>query len=155
MRTIAQLLGDCPVFAGLGDETLDRLAGCGEDVRFAAGERLFREGDPAGTFFVLRHGAVALEIVAAGRRPLVLETLHDGDVAGWSWLVPPYRSAFDARAVEATKAVAMDGACVRATCEADPALGYALQQRFIPVIVERLQATRLRLLNVYGGPHGG
>ena len=154
MRTIAQLLTDCPVFAGLDDDTLALLAGCGANVRFAAGERLFREGDPADTFFVLRHGAVALEIAAAGRPPLVIETLHDGDVAGWSWLVPPYRSAFDARAVEATAAVAMDGACLRGKCEADPALGYLLMQRFVPVIVERLQSTRLRLLNVYGGPHG-
>ena len=154
MRTIAELLADAPVFAGLDEDTLALLAGCGQNVRFAPGEMLFREGDPADTFHVLRHGAVALEVVAAGRPPLVIETLHDGEVAGWSWLVPPYRSAFDGRAIEPTAAVAMDGACLRGKCEADPALGFLLMQRFVPVIVERLQATRLRLLNVYGGAHG-
>lgn len=150
MRTIDVLLGECPVFAGLGDDALEYIAGCGQNVRFAAGERLFREGDPADTFYVLRHGAIALEIAVAGRPPLVIETLHDGEVVGWSWLVPPYRWTFDARAVEPTAAVALDGACLRGKCEQDPALGYELFQRFSQVMLERLQATRLRLLDIYG-----
>jgi CRP/FNR family cyclic AMP-dependent transcriptional regulator len=66
--------------------------------------------------------------------------------------VPPYRWAFDARAVEPTAAVALDGACLRGKCDEDPALGYALLQRFSLVMVERLQAARVRLLDVYGAP---
>ena len=152
MRTIGQLLAECPVFAGLDEETLTFIAGCGRNVRFEAGERVFEEGQHADTFYVVRHGAVALETYMPGRRPLVIETLHDGDVVGWSWLVPPYRWSSDARAVEPTAAVALDGACLRGKCDEDPALGYALLQRFSHVMVERLQATRLRLLDVYGVP---
>ena len=48
------------------------------------------------------------------------------------------------------RALAFDGACLRGKCEADPGLGYALMQRFAPVMIERLQATRLRLLDLYG-----
>ena len=152
MRTIGQLLGECPVFDGLDDETLALIAGCGRNVRFDAGQYLFREDGPADTFYVLRHGAVTLEVRAPARRPLVIETLHDGDVAGWSWLVPPYRWAFDARASEPTAAVALDGACLRGKCAEDPAMGFDLMQRFSQVMVERLQATRLRLMDVYGDP---
>jgi hypothetical protein len=76
--------------------------------------------------------------------------LHDGELLGWSWLVPPYRVAFDARAMAATHAIALDGACLRGKCEADPALGYALLKILSTVFVERLQDTRLRLLDVYG-----
>ena len=47
-------------------------------------------------------------------------------------------------------AIAFDGACLRGKCEADPQLGYDLMKLFAAVIVERLQATRLRLLDVYG-----
>lgn len=152
MRTIGELLGECPVFAGLDDETLAFIAGCGVNVRFEPGDYLFREDEPADTFYVLRHGVVTLELRAPARRTLVIETLHDGDVAGWSWLVPPYRWAFDARATEPTAAVALDGTCLRGKCAEDPALGFELMQRFSHVMVERLQATRLRLMDVYGDP---
>jgi CRP-like cAMP-binding protein len=155
MRTIGQLLGEAPLFAGLGDEYLALIAGCGQNVRLATDQRLFREGEPANTFYVVRHGAVALEIAMPARTPVVIETLHDGDVVGWSWLVPPYRWHFDARAVEPTAAVAMDGACLRGKCEDDPALGFELMQRFAQVMVERLQATRMRLLDLYGAPRAG
>lgn len=154
MRTIGELLGECPLFAGLDDETLAFIAGCGVNARFEPGDFLFREGEPADTFYVLRHGVVTLELRAPARRPLVIETLHDGDVAGWSWLVPPYRWAFDARVTEPTAAVALDGACLRGKCGEDPALGFELMQRFSHVMVERLQATRLRLMDVYGDPRG-
>ena len=86
----------------------------------------------------------------AGRGPVVIETLHDGDVVGWSWLFPPYRWQFDARALEPSRAIAFDGACLRGKCEADHELGYELMRRFAGSIIERLQATRLRLLDVYG-----
>ena len=43
-----------------------------------------------------------------------------------------------------------DGACLRDKCEADHDLGYELMKRFAPVMLERLQATRLQLLDVYG-----
>ena len=71
---------------------------------------------------------------------------------GWSWLVPPYRARFDARAVGTVHAVAFDGACLRGKCETDSELGYELHRRFVVVITERLQATRMRLLDVYGDP---
>ena len=47
-------------------------------------------------------------------------------------------------------AIAFDGACLRGKCEADHDLGYELMRRIAQVIIERLQATRLRLLDVYG-----
>jgi CRP/FNR family transcriptional regulator, cyclic AMP receptor protein len=113
-----------------------------------------REGDPADAFYVLREGAVALQTEVPGRGAIVLQTLHDGELLGWSWLVPPYRVAFDARSLGTTHAIALDGACLRGKCEADPALGYALLKILSTVFVERLQDTRLRLLDLYGkGPN--
>ena len=95
---------------------------------------------------------VALELTAPGRAPLVLETVGEDGVLGWSWLVPPYKWFCDARAVEPTDVVVLDGACLRGKCDADPALGYALLTRVSQVMHERLQATRVRLLDLYGGP---
>lgn len=154
MRSIADLLTAQPVFDGLDDATMALIAGCGVNTRFAAGEHLLREGEPADTFFVLRAGRVALETDAPPRGPVIIETLGPGEVVGWSWLFPPYRWHYDAVALEPVRAVALDGACLRGKCEDDPRLGLELTRRFAGVMLARLQATRLRLLDVYGNAHG-
>lgn len=99
---------------------------------------------------MIRRGAVAIETFVPPRHAVTIETIHEGDLLGWSWLVPPYRTVFDARALGSVGAIAFDGACLRGKCEEDPVLGQELMRRFAQVIVERLQATRLRLLDVYG-----
>lgn len=150
MRTIDARLGDITAFAGLPEEQLAVIAGCARSSTFAPGEQLMREGEPATAFFAINHGAVALETFAPQRGAVTIETLHEGDLVGWSWLVPPYRTAFDARALGVVRTVAFDGACLRGKCDEDPRLGYALTQRFAAIMMQRLQATRLRLLDVYG-----
>jgi CRP/FNR family transcriptional regulator, cyclic AMP receptor protein len=155
MRSIDQLVAGLPTFAGLEPGQLELIAGCGANRVFEAGEHLAREGDPADAFFVVRHGRVALEVASPGRGALMISTLGEGAVVGWSWLFPPHRWSFDARALEQTRTVAFDGACLRGKCEADKALGYELMQRFAAVMLDRLQATRLQLLDVYGEPASG
>ena len=150
MQTVEQLLTEVPVFTGLAPEHRETIAGCAGHRVFEPGERIMREGDPADAFYVIREGAVALETAVPARGSVVLQTLHDGDLLGWSWLVPPYRTAFDARSLGRTHVVAIDGACLRGKSEADPALGYALLKLLSGVFVQRLQDTRLRLLDLYG-----
>ena len=84
-----------------------------------------------------------------GRGDQIVETLGASTVLGWSWLNPPYRWHFGAVARLATTAIAFDASSVRRRCDADPAFGYAALRSFTPVIIERLQATRLRLLDLY------
>jgi CRP/FNR family cyclic AMP-dependent transcriptional regulator len=150
MQTLDELIAAAPLFSDLSDAHLKLIAGCGANERFAAGALLFREGAPAERFFLVREGAIALEIDAPGRGPLVIETLRRGEVVGWSWLFEPYRWQFDARAHEPTRVIGFDGACLRGKCEADHELGYQLMRRFAALLTERLQATRLQLLDVYG-----
>jgi CRP-like cAMP-binding protein len=134
---------------------LEFIAGCAQNRTFEAGSYLLREGDPADVFYVIRRGRVALETFVPQHGTMILETIDTGDLLGWSWLVPPYRVAFDARAVETVHAVVFDAACLRGKCDDDLALGYELMRRFLPVITERLQATRLRLIDVYGNAAAG
>jgi len=150
LRSLENVLAEVPLFEGLDDADLELLAGCAGNVHFEAGERLFREGDPADTFYVVRHGSVAIETFVPARGEVMIETIEGGEVIGWSWLFEPYRWHFDARALTTVRATAFDGACLRGKCEADPALGYALTSRFAQVLIERLQWTRLWLLDLYG-----
>ena len=152
MRGLDALLADAPMFESMARERLDVIAGCGSDREFEDGDYLLREGEPADSFFVIRAGDVALETYVPERGALRIETLHGGDVLGWSWLVPPHRTMFDARAAGGVRALAFDGRCVRAKCDADPTLGFDLSSRFVTVIAERLRAARLQLLDVYGHP---
>ena len=85
-----------------------------------------------------------------GRGAVTFQTLSAGEVVGVSWLIPPYRWSYDARALEAVRAIALDAACLRRKCDADHDFGYAMMLRFVPVLVQRLQATRLQILDVYG-----
>jgi CRP/FNR family transcriptional regulator, cyclic AMP receptor protein len=93
---------------------------------------------------------VALEIHAPGRLPIVVATLHEGDVLDASWLVPPYRWSFDARAVDLARVLGVNAKCLREKCEADHDLGYELMKRFVGAMGERLRAAQMQALDVYG-----
>jgi CRP/FNR family transcriptional regulator, cyclic AMP receptor protein len=149
-QSLEHLLADVPLFEDLDDEALALIAGCGQNVHFAESEYIFRDGEAADSFFLIRHGIVALEAFVPARGPVVIETLEPGEVLGWSWLFPPYRWHFDARVVEPVRATAFDGVCLRGKCDDDPRLGYRLMGRFAQIAIGRLQSTRLRLLDVYG-----
>ena len=151
METLAELIASSPVFAGMESGDLALVAGCARNVGFEKGELLFREGGDADTFYLVRRGRVAFELHTPDRGGLVIDTADSGDVVGWSWLFPPYRWHYDARAAEDLRAIAFDGACLRGKCAEDTRLGYELMQRFAQVMIDRLQHTRFRLLDVYGG----
>ena len=151
--TLEPLLRDHPFLKDLAPEYLALLAGCATNVRFGAGSFLFREGGAADRCFLIREGKLALEIAAAGRGSIIVQTVGAGDVAGFSWLLEPHRWQFDGRAIEPVRAIALDGTCLRGKCADDPRLGFELTQLFARLAIRRLQATRLRLLDVYGNVH--
>jgi CRP/FNR family transcriptional regulator, cyclic AMP receptor protein len=152
MRTIPELLSELHAFEGLPAPHLDLIAGCGRNAAFRDGELLLREGEDANVFYAIREGDVALEVKPPERPPLIIETLHPGDVLGWSWLFEPYRVRFDARALGTVHAIAFDGACLRGKCDEDHDLGYEMMSRFAQLAIGRLQATRIKLLDLYGEP---
>jgi CRP-like cAMP-binding protein len=150
MKTLEPVLKEHAFLKKLRPEYLKILVGCAANVHFAAGKYIFHEGEAAGKFFLIREGKIAIEIHAPGGDPIIIQTIGPGDVLGWSWLIPPYRWSFDARAVESTRAIALDGRCLRGKFDKNHSLGYELLRRFSQVIVKRLEATRLQLLDLYG-----
>jgi CRP/FNR family cyclic AMP-dependent transcriptional regulator len=152
MENLERILAEHAFFAGLEPRYLELLTGCASNVRFEAGQTIFREGEEANHFYLLRAGKVALSIYGHERGSIIVQTLGEGEVLGWSWLVPPYHWQFDAVAIELTRALALDGKCLRRKSEEDHGLGYELLKRFVSIIEQRLQATRLQLLNLYE-PH--
>lgn len=149
-----RILSEHGFFAGMHDAYRELVAGCAANEVFPAGAYIYREGEPADKFYLIRHGRVALEVHVPGKTPIIVETLKGDDLMGWSWLVPPFRANFDARAQELTRLVSLDAACLRGKMEQDAALGYELHKRFAPVVAARLAAARRQLIDLYGHPDG-
>ncbi len=148
-ESLQRLIAEHPFFEGMEERHLALLVGCASNARFERNAFLIRTGQEANHVYLVRHGRVALEIVAPGRAPVTIQTLSEGEVVGWSWLVPPYLAMYDARALEPLVALALDGKCIREKCEGDHDLGYEVFKRFSHLMALRLQATRLQLLDVF------
>jgi CRP-like cAMP-binding protein len=152
MEDLERLLRQHDFLKELSGEDGRLLVSCAKNERFETGEFLLREGAEANTFYLLRVGHVALEVVVPARGVVQMETVGPGDVLGLSWLVPPYRSHMDARAVEPVVALAFDGACLRGKMEADHDLGFWLTLRLFQKAYARLERVRLQRVDVYGTP---
>jgi CRP-like cAMP-binding protein len=149
MRTLDTILSEHEFFKNLAPEYLELIAGCSKNVRFNAGEYIFHISEEADQFYIIRHGQVAVEVKSHRGDKLAIDTVQENEVLGWSWLFPPYRWHNDARAMTLTRAIAIDGKCLRDKCDADHDFGYEMMQRFARLITERLQATTLQVLDVY------
>ncbi|EST39728.1 hypothetical protein N566_00320 [Streptomycetaceae bacterium MP113-05] len=143
---------DSSLLSALSPDGRDRILTAAREVNFPAGERLFQEGSPTDRFWTVRTGTVTLDMAVPGRRPASVETLHPGDLVGWSWLIPPYTWHLGAEALSPVRALEFDAREVREMCEADPELGRAVAIRVAEIIGHRLQQARARLLDLYGPP---
>ena len=127
---------------------VERLAALAKDIRFDRNHIIFREGDECSEFYLIVTGLVALEIAAPGHTFRV-QTLFAGDELGWSALLMGSGKHFQARALDRVDALAFEGEELLAACREDTHFGFMLMQRLLGVVAERLQATRLQLLDMY------
>ena len=137
---------------GLPPRLVDVLAGMARFCEHPAGAWLAQQGEPADEFHLVLEGRVAVEVAAAGRDPLVIATVHAGEVVGWSWMLAPHVWHFDVLALDHTRTIVIDGAALRTACRADHELGHEITHRLARVIASRLEATRLQLVDMYGKP---
>ncbi len=149
-ENLSELIKNHPFLKNLDEKHLDTLLSCVTNVRFKEGEYVAREGKPADQFFLIRNGRLVIEINALERGTLQIQTVNQGEVLGWSWLIPPYKWRFDVRALEDVRAFALDGKCLRTKCDEHTDFGYEMLKRFSQIIVQRLEATRIQLIDVYG-----
>lgn len=149
---LGRLLAEHPFFRDMPADIRDVVVGCCSNVHWRPGEFLFKEGGKADHFYLIRQGEVAVEVHAPGRPGVVVENIGEGEIIGWSWLVPPYVWTFDARAADQVRAIAIDGACLRRKLEENHELGYELYRRFIPVMGRRIAEARLRIVELTTEP---
>ena len=147
--TTDELLRVHGFLTGVSRETLALLSEAARIVSFDPGALLLREGEDADTIFLVTRGRVAIEIHAPSVGPIVIDTVEPGHVVGLSWIAAPFRWQFDARALEPVDAVAIDARHLKEILAAHPEAAAELHQRLAAVVLARLQATRIRLLDLY------
>ncbi len=150
MDDVETLLSEHPFFQGLTPDRISALSRIAGTESFNAGKYIFREGDESSAFYLIRNGKVAVEVFAAQRGALTIQTLDTGDVLGWSWLVPPHRWRFSARAVDLVRTIRLEGNTLLSLCQSDHELGYQVLIRLFQAVAQRLEATRLQLMDIYG-----
>ncbi len=136
------------LFRDISDEDISSVAVYANEVTFNKDEFIFREGDKADSLYLITYGKVSLELSTAHRGRVMIQTIDEDDVLGVSWISPPYRWQFDARALTLTRAIRIDAYNLRRLCDENNALGYILMKRLIDVVIRRMQAVRLQLLEI-------
>jgi CRP-like cAMP-binding protein len=149
--TLTVYLAQHPIFKGLKQEYIALIASLAKLVPYRAQQYVFKQDLPAGNFFLVRDGTVTVEIPSVDGEPLAIQTLGSDAMLGWSWLIPPYRWAFDARARVDSNVIVVDGEKLRAACEADHDLGYELLKRFAVLMADRLNSARRAAIQHYSG----
>lgn len=149
VKSLEEFLDQHSFTSGLDSRFVKILMGCARSREFAAGEYLWRQGDEASEFYLIGSGEVAIGIRVPYQGQLQIDTVGAGDIVGWSWFVAPYRSHFDARALTAVEALALETRCLRQRCECDRELRCELLSRVAPIIVRRLEASQKRLIELH------
>lgn len=150
--TIHSELSRQDFFAGMKPDDLDFLAGNAAESSMDTNHIVFHHGEPARTFYLLRSGRVCVEVPAIEGPSLRVQELGAGEILGWSWLIPPYRWSFQARADEPTDLIEFDGRAILSRCENDAEFGYQMFKRFSALMSERLDASRRRMMEEWNPP---
>lgn len=134
----------------IDDEHLGRLAAVARLVEFPADKVLYREGQAVSNIYLILSGSVSIEICAAGIGCRRIMTVSDGDLLGISPAVGQSRSTGTVRTLAPTKAIELNASQVLTLCEHNPRFGYEFMRQVAVAISQRLNATRLQLLDVFG-----
>jgi CRP-like cAMP-binding protein len=152
MQSIEEYLSTHAFFSGLDDSFMKFLTSSAKEVQIKEGHVLFQQGKPADKFYLVRNGKISVQVPALMGPTLELQTLGEDQILGWSWLIPPYRWNFHARALEDSEVLEFDGSAILARCEEDPKFGYELFKRFAALMSERLDAARQKMMDQWDPP---
>jgi CRP-like cAMP-binding protein len=148
-KALQEFMLTVPLFAEMSEDDLSTFAACGTEVTFKPDQKICKSSEDADFFYIIKEGRVAVELQIGEEEPIVIETLDPGEVLGWSWIFPPYKWQFDARSMDAVQAVAMDARCIRGKLDDNPRLGYWTMKQFSKILMGRLSASRLQMMDIY------
>lgn len=146
-----QLREKSALLQALTNTEVDLFESAATELRLSAGEVLFEEEGPADAFYIVVDGTIGLELTTPGKDPIVIQTLGAGDLVGVSWLFPPHRWNWRARAIVDSDLAAFDAALIRSAMERNRDLALEVLAVVSREVAVRLHRTRVQLLDLYRG----
>ena len=150
MNSVEDLIADHPFLSALPPQLLDIFSDCASLRGFASGQQIFHEDGDADHFYLILSGQVALETFVPGCGMVAIQSLGPGEPLGWSWLFPPHQWHFSAATLKPTEVISFDAAALRKKAEAHLEFRAELLARITQTLVQRLQGTRMQLIDLYG-----
>ncbi|MFC1665224.1 Crp/Fnr family transcriptional regulator [Pseudomonadota bacterium] len=148
-ESIKAYLNEHEFFNGINPEFLDFISDHVVVQEFASQQCVFQQDSDAEYFYIVKQGKVNVEVPSLVGAPLVLQSLTDGGVLGWSWLIAPYRWYFEARAIQPSTLLTFDGKALREHCDRDPSFGYDMLKRVAVLMMHRLDAARIQAIEAF------
>jgi CRP-like cAMP-binding protein len=133
----------------LAPETQERLAGLGSIVVYEPEQVILHEGDQANQLGILISGRLALRTLVPERGLVTILSVEEGDIFGWSAVLPGAAAQSTVVAIEPSKALVIDGPTIQAALKADHGLAASLYPRVLQAVARRLRATRMQLLDLF------
>jgi CRP/FNR family cyclic AMP-dependent transcriptional regulator len=151
-QSTAEYLSAHEFFSELSEDVLNFLGEHSSTCEIKKGHILFRQGENANKFYVVRHGIISIRMPAIMGPALEIQTLGKNQVLGWSWLISPYKWSFQAIAEEDSALLEFDGTAILARCEQEPKFGYELLKKFAMLMSIRLDAARQKMMDEWNPP---
>jgi CRP/FNR family transcriptional regulator, cyclic AMP receptor protein len=134
-------------FCEFSNDILKLLSECSSMCEIKKERVLFRQGENADKFYVIRKGRISIQIPAIMGPTLEIQDLGKDQVLGWSWLISPYKWNFQAMAEEDSELLQFDGTALLMRCEQEPKFGYELLKKFAGLMSERLNEARQKIMD--------
>jgi len=143
-----ELMRRYPFFSLLTEDQLKAIAMISDEKTYAKDTILLKEDTPASKLFLLMEGDVDLIFSGGGEGAIVnalVGSIAPGEVLGVSSMIEPYKSISSAKSTTAIKVIEINSTALRALCEVDSKMGYALMRNISIAVLERLKYTQVEL----------
>lgn len=147
--SVLEVLQAIRFLEGVSADDLQQLVSVAELKRYAPGATIFREGENVTKIFLVAEGSVGLELLVPGQGVKRIHTVGAGELLGWSPVLGKTPMTATARSLALTLVVALDAGQVQALCHHNPMFGFVFMRQIAFALAQRLNATRLQLLDVY------
>ena len=143
---VRSMLTTQPFFDHLEPEFTEFIVDSAVIEQYDTHSYLFYEGDPATNFYCILTGSIGIQVFAGERGFVDIQELGPGDLAGWSWLFPPYKWFFSGEVIEPIRVISFDAVALRKICEENNDFGFEMAMRSASLVVQRVSETRNKLV---------
>jgi CRP/FNR family cyclic AMP-dependent transcriptional regulator len=152
-QTLCALLTQTWFAADMPEDICERLSAIADLREYPTGAAVVQEGEACRELGVILHGRIALRLALPGVGEQTILTIDDGDLFGWSALLPESIATSTGVTLSPTTPLVFDREPLMTLMTADCQIASVIYPRVLVAVTRRLQATRTQLLDLYRPGH--